>query len=117
MFLAELTPRFGCCTNFTSAPYCRTTSAVLFCRAIIYNNNLYIRICLPQRAVYRVFNVILPIPTGDNYAYQRQASSFTIHVVNAEILLTFIATDATPDDEREFGVEGDEQRSRKFLAA
>ena len=33
------------------------------------------------------------------------------------VKLTFIATDATPDDEREFGVEGEEQRSRKFLAA
>ncbi len=31
--------------------------------------------------------------------------------------LTVIATGATPDDEREFGVEGDEKRSRNFLAA
>lgn len=32
-------------------------------------------------------------------------------------VLTFIATGATPDDEREFGVEGSGKRSRKFLAA
>lgn len=31
--------------------------------------------------------------------------------------LTIIATGATPDDEREFGVEGGGKRSRKFLAA
>ena len=31
-------------------------------------------------------------------------------------LLTIIATGATPDDEREFGVEGGGKRSRKFLA-
>jgi hypothetical protein len=31
--------------------------------------------------------------------------------------LTIIATGATPDDEREFGVEGGGRRSRKFLAA
>jgi integrase/recombinase XerD len=41
----------------------------------------------------------------------------TLHKVAAACGLTFIATDATPDDEREFGVEGEEQRSRKFLAA
>jgi hypothetical protein len=38
-------------------------------------------------------------------------------ILEEAVRLTFIATDATPDDEREFGVEGDEQRSRKFLAA
>ncbi|WP_244857245.1 pilus assembly FimT family protein [Aromatoleum bremense] len=31
--------------------------------------------------------------------------------------LTVIAIGATPDDEREFGVEGDGKRSRNFLAA
>ena len=31
--------------------------------------------------------------------------------------LTVIATGATPDDEREYGVEGGGERSRKFLAA
>ena len=32
-------------------------------------------------------------------------------------VLTVIATGATPDDEREYGVEGGGERSRKFLAA
>ena len=33
------------------------------------------------------------------------------------LYLTVIATGATPDDEREYGVEGGGERSRKFLAA
>ena len=52
------------------------------------------------------------------------ANAFAVSHVSAAIEnlaewkhLTIIATGATPDDEREFGVEGGGKRSRKFLVA
>ena len=56
----------------------------------------------------RIWNTL----TGQsNSSIEKDAAEF------AESALTIIATGATPDDEREFGVEGGGKRSRKFLVA
>ena len=45
------------------------------------------------------------------------AASFFAGNGLGQMRLTIIAAGATPDDEREFGVEGVGKRSRNFLAA
>ena len=46
----------------------------------------------------------------------REQAIRLVEVDGLPIILTIIATGATPDDEREFGEEGGGKRSRKFLA-